>query len=265
MLRVDYHLHTSYSYDSEASLEDVLQHASQASLDRLCVTDHDTIEGALRLRDLAGTRLEVVIGCEFSTEDGSQVIGLGISRLPPQRRTLDLLQAIKADGGQVLLPHPFRRSSGIFRPEMRRSRAFIEEILSHTDLVESFNGHDTFDKNAANFEFARARGLAAVAGSDAHRAEEVGSVFVEYELNDAQDGVSPRRIFFPTQTPRNEPALKRRVLEFYHGHRDRMPGPVQSLYHAARRRRADSQSRTTRSASFQYELRPGVGPEGTAK
>lgn len=263
MLRVDYHLHTSYSYDSEASLDEILMRAKAARLDRLCVTDHDTIEGALRLREMAGTDLEVVVGCEFSTDDGSQIIGLYLSRLLPQRGTRDLLEAIRSDGGQVLLPHPFRRSSGIFRPEMKRTPAYVDEVLSHTDLVESFNGHDTFDKNAANLEFARARSLPAVAGSDAHRAAEIGSVFIEYEGADAIDGKSRRRFYFPTQDPRREPAVKRRVLELYHRHQTHLPGPVRSLYDASRRRYAGGRTRATRPTEPQYDL-PLGGDSGNA-
>jgi hypothetical protein len=63
--------HTSYSYDCASGLREVLAAARAAGLTRLCVADHDTIEGALRLRALAGDDLEVVAGCEFTCDDGT--------------------------------------------------------------------------------------------------------------------------------------------------------------------------------------------------
>lgn len=235
-LRIDAHMHTEFSYDSEAPLDEVLARARTMRIGRLCVTDHDTIEGALRLRDLAAGDPDVVVGCEFDADDGSQVVGLDLPRMIHQPRLLDLLHAIRSEGGRVLLPHPFRRSSGVFRPEMRRSADFIDDVLSLTDFVEAFNGHDTYENNAANLAFVRERGLAGVVSSDAHRVEEIGLVFMEYEAEDAVVGRSPGRAFFPTQAERREPLVKRRLLELYHRHQGRMPGVVRSLYHATRSR-----------------------------
>lgn len=254
-LRIDSHMHTRFSYDSESPLEEVLARARATGIGRLCVTDHDTIEGALRLRDLAQGDPEVVIGCEFSADDGSQIVGLHLPRMVRETRLLDLMQAIRSEGGMVLLPHPFRRSSGVFRPEMRRSPAFIDEVLALTDFVEAFNGRDTYEKNAASLAFARERGLAAVVSSDAHRVEEIGSVYTEYDALDVVEGVSPGRACFPSQSARHEPFVKRRMLEFYHRNQRRMPGAVRTLYHATRRRYTSRQpgSRSQRTRA-QFEL-----------
>src|SRR5512146_2001668 len=49
----DVHMHTNYS-DGTGSVEDVLRFAQEHTrLDVIAITDHDTIEGALRARDLA--------------------------------------------------------------------------------------------------------------------------------------------------------------------------------------------------------------------
>ena len=78
-MRVDYHLHTRFAYDSSMSLEDVLERAARTGIGRVCVTDHDPIEGALVLRAMSPLDVKIVIGCEFSADDGSQVIGLGLA------------------------------------------------------------------------------------------------------------------------------------------------------------------------------------------
>jgi predicted metal-dependent phosphoesterase TrpH len=235
-VRVDYHFHTSSSYDSEISLDAVLERAARVGLDVLCVTDHDTIEGAVALAARAGPSLTVVVGCEFTTEDGSHVIGLGLTDLLTERRFLPLLDAIHAQGGRVLLPHPFRRGSGLFRNEARRPAGFVRDALARVDLVECFNGRDSYESNQRSHAFALAHGLAAVAGSDAHAAVELGSVYVEYREHEFVHGASARRVFFPPQPPVTENPLKRRLLELYHGHKEALPPFVSDAYRALRRR-----------------------------
>jgi len=254
-LRVDYHLHTLYSYDSVMPLETILERAMATGLGRLCVTDHDTIEGALALKRMSPPEVEIVVGCEFSAEDGSQLLGLGLTDMIEERRLPHLLVAIREQGGQVLLPHPFRRGSGVFRAEMQRTAGFVDEILSHTDLVECFNGRDGYEKNQLSYRFAAERGLAAVAASDAHTPAEIGSVFVEYDGLDVADGVSPRRIYFPDQRPRTERSLKRRAMEFYHRNERRLPAVVGTSYRSARRRLGrDAGPRTKGPPRMQYEI-----------
>lgn len=247
-------MHTCFSHDSVTPLDAVIERATAAGIGRLCVTDHDTIEGARQLERMAGPELEIVVGCEFSTNDGSQVVGLYLQEMIHERRLLQLLQRIQEQGGVVLLPHPFRRGSGIFRPEARRSEAFIGEVLELTDLVECFNGRDSYENNEANLRFVRERGLSGVASSDAHDASRIGSVFVEYEDEDVVDGVSPRRIYFPDQPVHREHPLKRRVMERFHRHRHRLPGFVEAGYRNARRRYHAGRSRPLGPPRMQYRL-----------
>jgi predicted metal-dependent phosphoesterase TrpH len=262
-VRVDYHFHTDRSYDSRTSPAAVLEAAARAGLDVLCVTDHDTIEGALALAGLAaGSGVEIVVGCEFTCDDGSHVIGLHLSRMIAERRPLALMEAIRLQGGRVLVPHPFRRGSGLFRPELRRPEAFVREVLARTDLVECFNGRDTWENNRRSRAFALAHGLAAVASSDAHEAREVGTVFVEYpDGGPVAHGRSPRAIWFPTQPPRVEHPAKRAAMELYHRYERRLPAAVARLYRAARRRaRRDAPRPSEASPRLQYELPAAGGP-----
>lgn len=234
MLRADYHFHTDASYDSRATPEAILERAIRSGVGLLCVTDHDTIEGAARLAAVRCREVRVVVGCEFTAEDGTHVIGLGLGDMIEEKRILPLLERIKLQGGTVLMPHPFRRGSGIFRNEARRPEAFVRDVLARTDLVECFNGRDTWANNERNRGFAAGRGLAAVAGSDAHRAAEVGSVFVEYEGDEPVHGVSPRAIWFPARPPSSENPLKRRAMELYHRHERRLPPAIRRGYRQLR-------------------------------
>ncbi len=235
-IRADYHFHTAFSYDSRTTPEAVLERALSSGLDVLCVTDHDTIEGALALARVRCPEVEVVVGCEFTADDGSHVIGLDLRDAIAERRLPALLEEIKLQGGLVLLPHPFRRGSGVFRNEARRSEAFVREVLSRTDLVECFNGRDSYEANQRSYRFALARGLAAVAGSDAHTPAEIGSVFVEYERAGFVHGASPRRVVFPAQEPAFESSFKRRLMELFHAHKRSLPTIVTEAHRILRKR-----------------------------
>lgn len=236
MVRVDYHLHTWASYDCSTSTGEVLERALQAGLDVVCVTDHDTVDAAVRLAAAAPRGLTVVVGCEFTCEDGSHVIGLGLREGIAERRIRPLLEAIHDQGARVVLPHPFRRGSGIFRNELRRSQEFVTEVLALADAVESFNARDTAENNQRSLELALRARLPAVAGSDAHRPSEIGSTWVEYDDAAFVDGVSPRRIYGPPQVPAREHPLRRRLLELYHANERRLPALVGSAYRALRSR-----------------------------
>src|SRR5437879_13402739 len=68
-MRLDMHMHTEYSRDSRVLLADFAALAREAGLAAVCVTDHDTIEGALRLREM-DTGLMVVVRGERTTPEG---------------------------------------------------------------------------------------------------------------------------------------------------------------------------------------------------
>ncbi len=253
-VRADYHFHTRFSYDSRTSLAEVLERAAASRLECLCVTDHDTIAGAEKLAAMARAPLRVVVGCEFTCDDGSHVIGLGLADMIREARPLALMERIKLQGGLVLLPHLFRRGSGIFRNELRRGDAFVRDALALADLAECFNGRDTYENNERSRRFVAERGLRAVAGSDAHRPQRIGSVFVEYDGPRFVHGVSPRRVFFPPQRPVREHPLKRGAMELYHRHERRLPSIVRAAYRAARGAMRRDQASFESPPQLQYQL-----------
>jgi predicted metal-dependent phosphoesterase TrpH len=235
--------------------EAALERALQSKIDVLCVTDHDTIDGAVRTKSIPCQKVQIVVGCEFTAEDGSHIIGLNLRDMFATRSILGILDNIKLQGGLVLLPHLFRRGSGIFRNEMRRSEDFMRLVLSRTDIVECHNGRDNWEHNQRSNRLAVSLGLPAVAGSDAHTSATLGSVFVEYDKGEVRHGISPRRIFFPPQAPTAENPAKRRVLELFHRHRKSLPPVVDATYRTLRAwLKPDSRHESTAPPQAQYEF-----------
>ena len=99
------HLHTDYSYDSDISLDILVRFVEAEGIGCVAVTDHDTIDGALRFR--RRTQAQVIVGEEVSTRDG-HLIGLFLQeRVRPGMSARQTAETIREQGGLVLLPHPF--------------------------------------------------------------------------------------------------------------------------------------------------------------
>lgn len=104
------HAHTSAS-DGVPSPGALVQRADELGLDVLAVTDHDTIDGARRARDIAaGTnaRVEIIVGMEVTTRRQDHVVGLFLEHpVPIFRPLVETVEAIQAQGGLAIVAHPF--------------------------------------------------------------------------------------------------------------------------------------------------------------
>jgi len=176
MLRCDLHIHTRYSRDGESSVEDVLRRAEAVGLDAVAITDHDTIDGALRALACKSSVI-VIPGTEISTKQG-HLLALGVTRAFP--KGLDIYEAAKqarAEGAVLILPHPFH----MWRHGVGRK---LKAGLSLVDAIEVFNSrYITGTANRKAALFARKLGKPGVGGSDAHHARFVG---YGYTLIDAE-------------------------------------------------------------------------------
>jgi predicted metal-dependent phosphoesterase TrpH len=135
------------------------------------LTDHDSIEGALRLQ--ATTR--VVVGEEVMTTAG-ELIGLFLQeRIPPGLTSNAAVAEIKRQGGLLYVEHPYDP----FRRHL--SEDAIEALADLVDIVEVYNGRSDRKANRRAEDLCATLGAAPGAGSDAHRIGEIGSVYVEME------------------------------------------------------------------------------------
>jgi hypothetical protein len=168
------HTHSEASPDSRTPIADQARAAKAARLDVVCATDHNTIEGALRLREIADG-FRVVIGEEISTRDG-EIIGLFLERVIPRDLSgEETIARIHDQGGIVVVPHPFSLNR---RYHMRRPA--LDRLRTQIDALEVFNAREAiFLNNRSAAAYARQHAILGAAGSDAHRAPELGRAFVE--------------------------------------------------------------------------------------
>jgi predicted metal-dependent phosphoesterase TrpH len=174
---MDMHTHSEYSPDSRTPLAAQAAALVAAKIDVVCATDHNTIEGALRLRELAPQGLRVIVGQEVSTRDG-EIIGLFLEKpIPRDLSGEQTIARIRDQGGIVSVPHPFSRNRMY---HLRREA--LDRLWEQIDCIEIFNAREAFAADNRRAEaFAKERSIPGAVGSDAHRISEIGRAFIEVD------------------------------------------------------------------------------------
>jgi len=172
-LRVDLHLHSRYSHDSSTTLEALIARARECGLYRIALTDHNTVEGALKLAQIAPEL--AIVGEEAKTREG-EVIGLFISRrIPPYLRPEEAMDLIHEMGGLVYVPHPLDRNRAHYNADR------IVELAPRIDIVEVYNPWAEAGANKAAAEIAAELGKVTATGSDSHGMAEMGRSWMELD------------------------------------------------------------------------------------
>jgi predicted metal-dependent phosphoesterase TrpH len=179
--RADLHMHTTFS-DGWPSPGELVDHATATGLNVIAVTDHDTIEGALRAAEHAARRskLHVVIGEEISSRNG-HIVGLFIERrIRPGMSAAATVHAIHDQGGLAVAVHPFWRTQRPARGGMVHGVGWLAAELDF-DAVEVENatpGFYVFNQLARRLNV----GLrsAELGGSDAHILDAIGRAYTAF-------------------------------------------------------------------------------------
>ena len=173
MIKADLHIHTCYSIDSLTPLEKIVERCLELGIDCIAVADHNTIAGAIKLREFAPFR--VIVAEEILTPAG-EIMGLFLSETISQGLSPhETISRIRSQGGLVAIPHPFGRSL-----PWNINALTSADVLSRVDIIETFNSRTPFSRSLARAEkLAKEQGKVASAGSDAHTAREIGRAYVE--------------------------------------------------------------------------------------
>lgn len=159
-----FHIHSRHSFDSLLSPNTILAKTRDLQADVLIVTDHESLRGSEDVARIAnGNPLYVVRAGEYKTEKGD-VIGLFLREEITSRNSNEVFQEIKRQGGLAVLPHPYK------------AHKLDDQLLSQTDLIESYNARCSEAENTSAIELAQRLGKPMLGGCDAHCAAEIGAV-----------------------------------------------------------------------------------------
>lgn len=168
MLKYDLHMHTIYSRDGAIKPADAIRIAKKRGLDGIAITDHDTIRGGLEAQKLKPRDLDIIVGAEIKTDRGD-VIGLFLNEEIQARDHMEVIDAIRRQGGIAIVPHPF---------DSMRGSAFWLTDKDHRkiDAVEVINARCVFKRsNKMADSYADDYRLCKVGGSDAHFGAEIAN------------------------------------------------------------------------------------------
>ncbi len=166
-VKADLHVHTIYSSDSVITPKELIFYAKKRGLTAVAVTDHNQVEGALKIAKEIG--FPVIPGTEISSLNG-HIVGLNVQERIPRGLTADeTVDRIHEAGGIAIACHPFALFKG----------SVGKHVSGKFDAVEAIN--------ASAFPFGRATRqahqlaerlkLPKVAGTDAHYGPVIGQAY----------------------------------------------------------------------------------------
>lgn len=181
LITADLHCHTYRSKDSLMRPERILAVARQRGIDRLAITDHSQIEGAIEAHSMDPDR--IIIGEEVFTTKGELLAYYVTELVPPRLEPKAAIERLKAQGAVISVPHPLDPMRGGSWDE-----ADLREILPLVDAIEVFNARTvTKSANQRALELAQEVGLPGTAGSDSHAYLEIGRTRLRLPaFNDAE-------------------------------------------------------------------------------
>ena len=186
---IDLHTH-SYpkSDDSFVGVDELIDRAKELGLDGICLTDHDLFWTEDEVRDLSRRHEYLVLpGCEVNTDTG-HVLVFGLDHyIFGLHKPSFLWEKVRRRDGVIIAAHPYRRRfledpgrEPAAREEML-GRASGDEFFGFCDAIEGLNGRGTRMQNDFAQELGDRLGARMTGGSDAHRAEQLGTAATRFE------------------------------------------------------------------------------------
>jgi hypothetical protein len=178
-ITVELHSHTFASEDCLMRPRDIARVCRARGIDRLAVTDHNTIRGALAVKDVAPEL--VIVGEEVMTAQGELLAYFVKEEVPPGLSPAEAIARLRAQGCAISVSHPFDRlRQGAWR------EAELLAILPRVDAIEVFNSRCIYpEDNDRALAFAREHATLGTVGSDAHSLRELGRAVIEMPRADS--------------------------------------------------------------------------------
>jgi len=179
-INVDLHVHSNYSKDSLITPKDLVYYAKKRGLNAVAVTDHDQIEGSLKIAREAG--FLVIPGMEVSSADG-HIVALNLQELIAKGLTAqETVDRIHRAGGVAIAVHPYAWLKGSLRSHVEDAKFDAVETVNASALP--FNRC----KRRAT-EVARKLNLPCVGGTDAHYGPTIGYGYTVIDCEATVDAI----------------------------------------------------------------------------
>ena len=181
MLKMDSHIHSEYSPDSNSKIDYILDVARKRNIDVIAISDHNTVDGTSEvLRKTRNTDILAIPSIEISSTEG-HILGFGCEENIPRDLTPeDTIDRIHDLGGLAIIPHPycFYRHGLLHKIDYKKLKI---------DAIETKNARFIagYCNNKAK-KLSKKENLPSLGASDAHYWKFVGDC---YSLIDAEKDI----------------------------------------------------------------------------
>jgi hypothetical protein len=182
-LCIEFHCHTNASRDSLTHPRELVDTCRRKGLDRVVVTDHNTLAGA-RAAQALDPEL-VIVGEEIMTTRGEILAAFVSEEIPRGLTPQETIRRLQDQGAFISVSHPFDklRSGGWHEHDLL-------EILPQVDAIEVYNSRCMLPRfNREARRFAEKHQVAGTVGSDAHAAFELGRSLMVLEPFEGPEGL----------------------------------------------------------------------------
>ncbi|GAP21068.1 PHP domain-containing protein [Leptolinea tardivitalis] len=166
LIKVDFHCHSDASPDSLVKPAELIATARERGITRMVVTDHNTIRGALRCKELDPEL--IIVGEEVQTTCSELLASFVTKEVPRDLEPKEAIACLRDQGAFISISHPFDPHRGW---QIKDLLAIIDLV----DAVEVFNARCYKPEwNLQAMEFAGEHGKPGTVGSDSHSLYEIG-------------------------------------------------------------------------------------------
>ena len=168
--RVELHCHSRYSFDSLISPEAIVAACQERGIDRIAITEHNNIAGAMAIQQLAPEL--VIVGEEIKTVEGEVIAWFVQEEVPRGLSLAETIARLKEQSAVIGIPHPLDSLRGGSALGLEATLRIIDQV----DAIEVLNARCMrASDNTAARRLAQEHGKLMTAGSDAHSAGEIGA------------------------------------------------------------------------------------------
>lgn len=166
-IKAEFHCHTVYSPDSLVELETLLKACDERGIEKIAITDHGCLQGALKAYQLDPER--VIVAEEIETPEGELLGYFMTEEIPQGLPAVEVVRRLRGQGAFISMAHPYDPFRSWWTAKT------LEQILPQVDALEVFNARCRRDEyNQKAYAVALEYGKLLMAGSDAHAVSELG-------------------------------------------------------------------------------------------
>ncbi|CDG64132.1 MAG: hypothetical protein PWQ15_35 [Methanobacterium sp.] len=180
---IDPHIHSTYSGDSTASVQDIVKYSRKIGLDAIAIADHNSLKGSQEAIKEFGNMEDLVIipAMEVSSSKG-HIVAMGISEeIPKGLSPEETVELIRVQGGIAIAAHPF---------VSYREGLFTNVNFVDVDAMETLNSRYIFGySNWRARNLAKEKNIPQIGASDAHFLGAIGRCVTELEADFTVDDI----------------------------------------------------------------------------